>query len=206
MNPLIPQNAPQSPAAAPRQTGSPACHSLVVMGVAGSGKSSLAKALADTLGWDLLEGDDFHSEEGKQMMAAGQPLCPELRQQWVERICAQLCAQKNAGRRCVLSYSGLIASQRAQIRAAAWQPLFVYLQGDAAILAGRLAARPDHFMPPSMLQSQLSTMQEPTPDEAVIRLELSWPLAVATARVLALVRPEPADDSAIIADTAAGGR
>lgn len=166
---------------------------LVVMGVAGSGKSSLARALADTLGWDLLEGDDFHSEEGKHMMAAGQPLCPELRQQWVERICAQLCAQQNATRRCVLSYSGLIASQRAQIRAAAWQPLFVYLQGDATILAARLAARPNHFMPPSMLQSQLATMQEPTDDEAVQRLDLSWPLGRAVAQVLAVLQPLPAD-------------
>ena len=128
---------------------------LILMGVAGSGKSTLAQHCAGALGWTYLEGDDFHSDAGKQMMAAGQPLSPALRQQWVELLCQRLQQQKNQGLQTVLSYSGLIQQQRAQIRAAAAAPLFVYLHGPAAILAERLSHRSAHFMPASMLQSQL---------------------------------------------------
>ena len=147
--------------------------SLVLMGVAGSGKSTMARLLAEQLGWECLEGDDFHSEQGKQMMAAGQPLAADLRQQWVERLCSTLKQHQQQQQHTVLSYSGLIKTQREQIRAASWAPLFVYLKGSAELLSQRLAERKNHFMPESMLASQLATMQEPLAEADVLVLDIS---------------------------------
>ncbi|WP_337879553.1 gluconokinase, GntK/IdnK-type [Rheinheimera sp.] len=147
--------------------------SLVLMGVAGSGKSTMARLLAERLGWQCLEGDDFHSAEGKQMMAAGQPLAAALRQQWVDRLCNVLKQYQQQQKPVVLSYSGLIKTQREQIRAAAWAPLFVYLKGSAELLSQRLAERKNHFMPESMLASQLATMQEPEQEADVLILDIS---------------------------------
>ncbi|MFN6262405.1 MAG: gluconokinase [Chromatiaceae bacterium] len=170
---------------------------LILMGVAGSGKSTLAQHCASALGWTYLEGDDFHSDAGKQMMAAGQPLSPALRQQWVELLCQRLQQQKNQGLQTVLSYSGLIQQQRAQIRAAAAAPLFVYLHGPAAVLAERLSLRSAHFMPASMLQSQLRTMQVPVLEPDVLWLDLQLPLSAQVKRIgIALDMAEKLNDCA----------
>ena len=147
--------------------------SLIIMGVAGSGKSTLALRLAEQLGWHYLEGDDFHSLEAKQMMASGTPISCEMRDQWVGRLCVALqdCAAKQL---CVvLSYSGLIRKHRQQIRMAASSPQFVYLQGSVELLAQRLAQRKNHFMPVSMLQSQLATMESVEQEADVVCLDIS---------------------------------
>lgn len=172
---------------------------LILMGVAGSGKSTLARHCADALGWSYLEGDDLHSAQGKQMMASGQPLTPALRQQWVGRLCLALQQQAAQGLPTVLSYSGLIQQQRAQIRAAAAAPLFVYLYGPADVLAARLRARTAHFMPESMLHSQLATMQVPALEPDVLWLDLCLPLAQQLRRIgLALGQTTLFDDCANI--------
>ncbi|MBU1621263.1 MAG: AAA family ATPase [Gammaproteobacteria bacterium] len=143
------------------------------MGVAGSGKSTLALRLAEQLGWFYLEGDDFHSLEAKQMMASGTPIRSEMRDQWVGRLCAALqdCAVKQQP--VVLSYSGLIRKHREQIRLAASNPQFIYLQGSAELLAQRLAQRQNHFMPVSMLQSQLATMESVEQEADVLCLDIN---------------------------------
>ncbi len=156
---------------------------LVLMGVAGSGKSTLASHCAGALGWAYLEGDDFHSASAKQMMASGQPLTAELRQHWVDLLCQALQQLKNHGLPGVLSYSGLIQQQRAQIRAAAAAPLFVYLHGPAEVLSQRLSQRPGHFMPVSMLQSQLDTMQAPALEPDVLWLDLRLPLVTQLSQI-----------------------
>jgi carbohydrate kinase (thermoresistant glucokinase family) len=149
------------------------CQSLIIMGVAGSGKSTLALRLSEQLGWCYLEGDDFHSQEAKQMMASGTPITGEMRDQWVGRLCDALaeCAAKQQP--VVLSYSGLIRKHRERIRQAASQPLFVYLQGSAELLTERLAQRKNHFMPVSMLQSQLATMESVEQEADVLCLDIS---------------------------------
>ena len=149
------------------------CQSLIIMGVAGSGKSTLALRLAEQLGWHYLEGDDFHSLEAKQMMASGRPITSEMRDQWVGRLCAALqeCATKQLA--VVLSYSGLIRKHRERIRQAASNPQFIYLQGSAELLAERLAQRQNHFMPVSMLQSQLATMESVEQETDVLCLDIS---------------------------------
>ncbi|MBU0911796.1 MAG: AAA family ATPase [Gammaproteobacteria bacterium] len=149
------------------------CQSLIIMGVAGSGKSTLALRLAEQLGWHYLEGDDFHSPEAKHMMASGTPITSEMRDQWVGRLCAALqeCAAKQLS--VVLSYSGLIRQHRQRIRQAASNPQFVYLQGSVELLAERLAQRQNHFMPVSMLQSQLATMESVEQEADVLCLDIS---------------------------------
>lgn len=149
------------------------CQSLIIMGVAGSGKSTLALRLAEQLGWHYLEGDDFHSLEAKQMMASGRPISSDMRDQWVGRLCAALqdCAAKQQA--VVLSYSGLIRKHRERIRQAALRPQFIYLQGSAELLAERLAQRQNHFMPVSMLQSQLATMESVDQEPDVLCLDIS---------------------------------
>lgn len=149
------------------------CQSLIIMGVAGSGKSTLALRLAEQLGWFYLEGDDFHSLEAKQMMASGTPISCEMRDQWVGRLCSALqdCVVKQQP--VVLSYSGLIRQHRERIRQAASNPQFIYLQGSAELLAERLAQRQNHFMPVSMLQSQLATMESVEQEADVLCLDIS---------------------------------
>lgn len=149
------------------------CQSLIIMGVAGSGKSTLASRLAEQLGWHYLEGDDFHSLEAKQMMASGTPITSEMRDEWVGRLCAALqdCAANQLP--VVLSYSGLIRQHRERIRQAAANPQFVYLQGSVELLAQRLAQRQNHFMPVSMLQSQLATMESVEQETDVLCLDIS---------------------------------
>jgi carbohydrate kinase (thermoresistant glucokinase family) len=132
---------------------------LIIMGVAGSGKSTIGQLLAAELGFLFLEGDDFHSAEAKAMMASGTPLRSDLRQEWVDRLATTLADHAAAGESCVLSYSGLIASQRQQLRQAGANTRFIYLQGSAELLAARLASRSGHYMPASLLQSQLDSMQ-----------------------------------------------
>ncbi|EGM75915.1 carbohydrate kinase, thermoresistant glucokinase family [Rheinheimera sp. A13L] len=149
------------------------CQSLIIMGVAGSGKSTLALRLAEQLSWFYLEGDDFHSPEAKQMMASGTPISNEMRDLWVNRLCAALqnCAARQ--QHVVLSYSGLIRQHRERIRQAASHPQFIYLQGNAELLAKRLAQRQNHFMPVSMLQSQLATMESVDQEPDVLCLDIS---------------------------------
>lgn len=163
----------QDPTGQKQATNVTNCQSLIIMGVAGSGKSTLALRLAEQLGWFYLEGDDFHSPEAKQMMASGTPISCEMRDQWVNRLCAALqeCAARQ--RSVVLSYSGLIRKHRQQIRLAAANPQFVYLQGSAELLAKRLAQRQNHFMPVSMLQSQLATMESVEQEPDVLCLDIS---------------------------------
>lgn len=142
---------------------------IIIMGVAGSGKSTISKLLAEKLNYRYLEGDDYHSAEAKAMMAAGIPLSAQLRESWVDLLCQQLQQCKAEGVSCVLSYSGLIARQRQKIREAGANTHFFYLHGSQTLLAARLAARQNHFMPAGMLSSQLATMQ-PTDNEPDITL------------------------------------
>lgn len=147
---------------------------IIIMGVAGSGKSTVSKLLAEKLHYHYLEGDDYHSAEAKAMMAAGIPLSEHLRESWVDLLCQQLqqCKAKNLS--CVLSYSGLIARHRQKIREAGANVHFFYLYGSEALLATRLAARQNHFMPLGMLSSQLATMQPTDNEPDITRLDIQY--------------------------------
>ena len=137
----------------------------VVMGVSGSGKSVIGAALARALGTDFVEGDDYHSAENVERMASGIPLTDDDRGQWLRSLAARLREAKDAGTGLVMTCSALKRSYRNLLRAEAGELRFVFLRGPRALLAERIAGRRGHFMPPSLLESQLATLEEPAPDE-----------------------------------------
>jgi carbohydrate kinase (thermoresistant glucokinase family) len=142
---------------------------LVVMGVSGSGKSTIAGLLARRLGWDLQEGDDLHPAANVAKMAAGLPLTDDDRWPWLDRVAAWVTAHTAAGRPGVITCSALRRTYRDRLRSDG--VVFVHLTGSRDQLARRLAARPGHFMPPSLLESQVATLEPPSDHENVLRVE-----------------------------------
>lgn len=137
----------------------------VVMGVSGSGKSLIGAAFARALGVDFVEGDEYHSAENVQRMKAGIPLTDKDREQWLRSLAARLREAKDAGTGVVMACSALKRSYRDMLRAEAKDLRFVFLRGDRTLIAQRLAGRTGHYMPASLLESQLATLEEPSPDE-----------------------------------------
>jgi len=138
----------------------------VIMGVAGSGKSTIGALLARALDIEFVEGDDLHPPDNVQRMAAGIPLTDGDRHGWLVAIAARLRDAKRAGIGLVVSCSALKRSYRDLLRSVgAADARFVYLAGDRGLLAERMATRRGHFMPASLLESQLATLEEPSPDE-----------------------------------------
>jgi carbohydrate kinase (thermoresistant glucokinase family) len=144
---------------------------IVVMGVSGVGKTTIGKSLAERLGAEFLEGDDFHPAANVAKMRRGEPLDDDDRRPWLEMLAAELARRAAAGVSTVLTCSALRRSYRDLLRSGAGIR-FVYLAGDPAFIRQRLASRKGHYMPPSLLDSQLATLEEPGADEA-IRVDVS---------------------------------
>lgn len=138
------------------------------MGVAGSGKSLIGAALAHSLGIDFVEGDDFHSAENVSRMASGVPLSDDDRAGWLRALGMRIRVAKDEGMGLVMSCSALKRSYRDLLRSEADELQFVFLRGPRAVIAERLVNRRSaHFMPPSLLDSQLATLEEPSREEGV---------------------------------------
>ena len=137
----------------------------VVMGVAGSGKSTIGAAFARVLGIPFVEGDEFHPAENVRRMALGIPLSDDDRLPWLRTLALQLHEAKDAGTGLVMSCSALKRAYRDVLRAQAPDLQLVFLTGERSLVAERLAGRRGHFMPPSLLDSQFATLEEPAPDE-----------------------------------------
>src|SRR5438874_685194 len=136
------------------------------MGVSGSGKTAIGARLARALGSEFVEGDDLHPPENVKRMTAGIPLTDDDRRGWLLAIAARLREAKRARIGLVVSCSALKRSYRDLLRSVGETEVrFVYLAGSRALLAERLAQRRGHFMPPALLESQLSILEEPSPDE-----------------------------------------
>jgi len=146
---------------------------VVVMGVSGCGKSTVGKRLADAMAVRFVEGDELHSPHNVALMAAGTPLTDGNRADWLRHVAQRLTEAAGEGQGLVISCSALKRSYREQLRAAAPALHFIYLQGNRALLAERLQSRAGHYMPPSMLQSQLDTLEPPAPDEHAITLDIA---------------------------------
>ncbi|GAJ27736.1 gluconokinase [Acidomonas methanolica] len=143
-------------------------HLLVVMGVSGSGKSTVAMRLAETCGWPFQEGDSLHPPENVEKMHNGIPLNDADRAPWLRR-CHQWLAD-HAGSGGVLSCSALKRVYRETLREGL-DVTFVYLHADPGLIHERMEHRPGHFMPATLLSSQLATLEVPGPDENVISLD-----------------------------------
>ncbi|AWN46336.1 gluconate kinase [Methylobacterium terrae] len=138
---------------------------IVVMGVSGSGKSTVASLLAGRLGWEFEDGDDFHPAANVEKMQAGTPLTDEDRWPWLAAIAAWIDTLRAEGRHGVVTCSGLKRAYRDILAGDRPDVRLVYLKGDRELIGRRMAARHGHFMPTSLLDSQFRTLQEPTPDE-----------------------------------------
>ena len=157
-------------------TGEPSPHRprhIVVMGVSGSGKSTVARALADSLGWAFAEADEFHPPANVAKMEGGTPLTDEDRWPWLRAIRDWMSEQAARGQSTVVTCSALRRVYRDVLREAASEVRFVHLTGSRDLLAGRMGQRQGHFMPLSLLDSQLATLEVPEPDERALTLDIS---------------------------------
>jgi gluconokinase len=146
---------------------------FVVMGVSGCGKSTVGARLAEALNLPFLEGDVLHSERNVARMAAGVALSDQDREGWLQALADRLRQAHAAGQGLVLSCSALKRAYRDLLRSGAPGLRFVYLHGDRALLSARMAARTGHYMPLSLLDSQLATLEPPGVEENVLAFEVA---------------------------------
>ncbi len=153
---------------------------LVVMGVSGVGKTSVATELATRLGGESAEGDDFHSVLNRKKMADGHPLDDEDRWPWLRSIAEWIGRQEDAGRSSVVTCSALKRTYRDLLADGHPSVRFVHLKAPPGVIADRVQARQGHYMPPSLLESQLVTLEPLQPEEAGFVVETTGePPAVA---------------------------
>lgn len=147
---------------------------VVFMGVSGSGKSTVARAVQERLGWDFAEGDEFHPPENVAKMSAGHPLTDMDRFPWLGTLAGWIREHEAQGRPTLMSCSALRRTYREVLRSGADDVRFVHLAGDKGLLLERMDAR-DHFMPPSLLESQLDTLEPLHDDERGLTVDVADP-------------------------------
>jgi len=145
----------------------------VVMGVSGSGKTTIAEGVGEHLGWPLLEGDSFHPPANVEKMSRGIALTDEDRWPWLRAIAAAIDAVRARGESAVVACSALKRAYRDILIGDRADVVLVYLQGDKDLIAARMAARQGHFMPVTLLDSQFATLEEPGPDEHPIIVSIA---------------------------------
>lgn len=146
---------------------------LVVMGVSGSGKTTIAALLAGRLGWEYGDADDFHPAANKRKMHDGTPLTDEDRWPWLRTMAAWIDATRTVRRHGVLACSALKRSYREVLVGDRTDVGLVHLRGDKALIAARQAARHNHFMPASLVDSQFATLEEPGGDERPLTISVT---------------------------------
>ena len=161
----------------------------VVMGVSGSGKTTIGRALARRLGWLFQEGDALHPPENVAKMSAGYPLDDADRAPWLAAIAALIDEWRARGKAGVITCSALKRRYREVIIGDRPGVRLVYLAGSRALIAERLAARRGHFMPASLLDSQFATLEPPLPKECAIAVSVDAPVAAIVARIAASLAP-----------------
>jgi gluconokinase len=182
-------SAGETSVTASRSPASPmsATTTIVVMGVSGSGKSTIMHALADRLGWVTAEGDDFHSPANVAKMRSGHPLTDADRWPWLESIAAWIGQRETAGQSAIVTCSALKREYRDLLRHGHPSVWFADLVVPEAVLAVRLAGRQGHYMPPTLLPSQLAALEPVGSDEPGAAIDANRPQAEIVADILAKV-------------------
>jgi ribose 5-phosphate isomerase A len=157
---------------------------LVLMGVSGSGKTTIAEALVARLGWPFKEGDSLHPEANVAKMHAGMPLNDEDRAPWLANVAAWIDAQRADRQPGIITCSTLKRAYRQVVIGDRPEVRLVYLRGGHDLIASHLAGRHGHFMPPSLLQSQIDTLEEPQPDEDPLVVDLGPPPDVVATEII----------------------
>lgn len=147
---------------------------LIIMGVCGSGKSTVGRALATCLKADFLDADDFHPAENIRKMQAGVPLTEDDRVPWLRRLASVLASYEHRQEGVVLACSALTNGARTILTEQAPAAIFIFLEGSEELLRERLNGRRDHFMPASLLDSQLATLEPP---ETAVRINIAAPVS-----------------------------
>lgn len=155
------------------------------MGVSGSGKSTIAQAMADQLHWPFQEGDALHPPSNIQKMHAGVPLTDADRAPWLAAVKVWIDARVSAGEPGIVTCSALRRAYRAQLVDARQDVRLLYLCADREVLEARLERRTGHFMPASLLQSQLETLEEPSSDERPITISVEGGITATVAAAMA---------------------
>ena len=160
----------------------------VMMGVSGSGKTTVGEALAKRLGWDFQEGDELHPPANIAKMNAGIPLTDADRAPWLTRVEAWINGELRQGRSGVITCSALKRAYRDQIVGGRADVRLVFLKGDHNLIADRIAHRHGHFMPASLLDSQFEALEAPGASEHAIEIDISQPLESNVAKAAAELR------------------
>jgi gluconokinase len=166
---------------------------IVVMGVAGSGKTTIASGLAERLGVPFVEGDSLHPAANVKKMAAGIPLTDEDRWPWLEAIGERMEVERVTGHGVVVSCSALRHAYRDCLRKKVNGKVhFILLDGSRELITDRMKQRKGHFMPPALLDSQFATLEKPTADEHAVILDISHPVPSLLAEAAKSVIPATA--------------
>ncbi|MCE3253751.1 MAG: gluconokinase [Cellvibrio sp.] len=163
---------------------------IIVMGVSGSGKSSLAKALADHYGYEYLDGDDFHSQEARDRMAEGLPLTDTMRLPWVIRMREYFRDVAREHQHSTLAFSGLKRAHRDELRKAGLKTIFLFLHSDKDTIQTRVNKRAGHFMAPSLVDSQFDSLEDPSHELDVFKIDVHAPLEQVVALAIRVIDRE----------------
>jgi len=165
---------------------------LIVMGVSGSGKSTVGDSLAKRLGWAYEDADQFHPASNVAKMSAGHPLTDDDRWPWLKAIAAEIDRVGDAGEHVVIGCSALKRAYRDILMHGRTDIRLIYLEGTQALIADRIGQRQGHFMPPGLLASQFNTLEPPTSDEHALTVSIDAPLGAIVDSILRQLKLSPA--------------
>jgi carbohydrate kinase (thermoresistant glucokinase family) len=167
--------------------GSSFC-ALIVMGVSGSGKSTIANALGRRLGWSAADADQFHPAGNIAKMSAGVALTDNDRWSWLRAVAAEIERNRASGTSIIMACSALKRAYRDSLVGGHRDTRIIYLRGDKGLIASRLKARLAHFMPPGLLESQFDTLEEPTENERPIVVDIDATVDDITDRIVTMLK------------------
>jgi len=161
---------------------------IIVMGVSGSGKTTVANAIAEQFFYHFIEADDFHSEQNCQHMASGRPLTNAMREPWIQALYDYL---KNAAQHetdCVMAFSGLQAQHRARFKQLGFDRLTLHLATCPSIIQQRIKQRENHFMPNNLLGSQYQDLQDPASEKNTITIDVSHDIDQVIKQTISIIK------------------